>query len=263
MKISVRKLARGVACWVFAVLSIASWGNPAFSDYPDSEQIPPETVRLYQISDNVWSHVTTHRFGDAVFPSNGLIVRDGEGLLLIDTAWGRRGTERLLLAIEDSIGLSVTRVISTHFHDDRVGGTQYLAEVGIVTYGTPLTRELAKVQGNEVPERGIAGLSEAGSLASFGPVQIYYPGAAHSADNIVIYVPEAKLLFGGCAVHEASRKSAGNVTDADLSEWPRSIRRIQQTFPEAKIVVPGHGVPGGSELLEHTITLVNSHVESL
>lgn len=263
MKAFARRLALGAVGWVLAVLPAAGWGHPAFSDYPASEEIPPETVRLYQISNNVWSHVTTHRFGEVVFPSNGLIVKDGESLLLIDTAWGRRGTERLLKAIEHSIGVPVSRVISTHFHDDRVGGIRYLAEVGVATFATPLTRSLATARGNEVPENDIEGLSEIGSLASFGPVQIYYPGAAHSADNIVIYVPEARVLFGGCAVHEASRKSAGNVADADLSEWPKSIQRIQQKFPEAKVVVPGHGVPGNSELLQHTIRLVSSHVESL
>lgn len=249
----------GVALTLFPA---AGWCHPAFSDYPGIEEIQPETIRLYQISDNVWTHVTTHRFGDAVYPSNGLVVRDGESLLLVDTAWGQRGTERLLSEIEHAIGAPVTRVISTHFHDDRVGGTEYLSKLGIPSFATPLTRTLAQDEGNEVPEHGIEDLSKAGDLVSFGPVQIYYPGPAHTADNIVIYVPSAQVLFGGCAVHEASRKSAGNIADADLSEWPKSIRRIQQAFPDAKTVVPGHGIPGGSELLEHTITLVSSHAEN-
>lgn len=259
MKSFARGLVSGIG-WTLAVLSPTSWGNPAFSNYPTSEKIPPGTVQLYQISDDVWAHVTTQRFGNSVFPSNGLIVRDGEGLLLIDTAWGQKGTERLLSAIENSIGVPVTRAISTHFHNDRVGGTEYLMSLGIATYATPLTQDLAKAKGNEVPKHDIEGLSEIGSLVSFGPVQIYFPGAAHAADNIVIYVPEAQVLFGGCAVHEVSRQSAGNVADADLAEWPESIQRIHQRFPDAEIIIPGHGVPGGSELLEHTITLVRSHV---
>lgn len=249
--------------WALTVIPIVGFGNPPFTDYPDSSEIPPETVQLYRLAENVWAHVTTHRFGDDIFPSNGLIVRDGEELLLVDTAWGRTGTQRLLSAIESTLGAPVTRVISTHFHDDRVGGTQYLAELGIATFATPLSRALARAAGNDVPEHDIAGLAETGKLVSFGPVQIYYPGAAHAADNIVIYVPEARLLFGGCAVHEASRKSAGNIADADLTEWPKSINRIRERFPEARIIVPGHGVPGGPGLLEHTITVVRSHAESL
>ena len=263
MKMRTRSLIIGIVGSVLTSLSAATWGNPDYSDYPRAENIPPETVQIYQVADNVWTHVTTHRFGKSVFPSNGLIVRYSEGLLLVDTAWGRRGTERLISGIEKSIGIPVTHAISTHFHDDRVGGVQYLAEMGIETFATPLTRDLALAEGNDVPEHGIEGLSEAGNLISFGPVQIYFPGAAHSADNIVIYVPTAQVLLGGCAVHEASRKSAGNVKDANLSEWSKSIQRVQQMFPEAKVVIPGHGLPGGFELLGHTIALVNAHAENI
>lgn len=263
MKIAASSPLPGIGAWILLTLCSVSWAHPPFSDYPGPDEIPPETVRLYRLADKVWSHVTTHRFGDTVFPSNGLIVMDGDSLLLIDTAWGQKGTEGLLQAIERTIGAPVSRVISTHFHDDRVSGTQYLVENGARTFATPLTRSLAKAHGNEVPENSIEGLSEIGSLVSFGPVQIFYPGAAHTADNIVVYVPEAQILFGGCAVHEASRKSAGNTADADLSEWPRSAWRIQQRFPEAKVVVPGHGVPGDLQLLQHTISLIRSHAQNL
>ena len=63
----------------------------------------------------------TQSFDGAVYPSNGLIVRDGDELLLIDTAWGAKNTAALLAEIEKQIGLPVTRAVSTHFHDDRVG----------------------------------------------------------------------------------------------------------------------------------------------
>lgn len=258
MKVPASGLASGIGVWIFLTCSFPGWAHPGFEDYPGPDEIPPETVRLYRLADKVWSHVTTHRFGDTVFPSNGLIVMDGDSLLLIDTAWGQRGTEGLLQAIERTIGAPVSRVISTYFHDDRVSGTQHLAETGALTFATPLTRSLAMAHGNEVPENSIEGLSEIGSLVSFGPIQIFYPGAAHTADNIVVYVPEAQVLFGGCAVHEATRQSAGNTADADLSEWPKSVQRIQQRFPEARVVVPGHGVPGGVQLLQHTISLVRS-----
>ena len=39
----------------------------------------------------------------AVSPSNGLIVRDGDELLLIDTAWGAKNTAALLAEIEKQI----------------------------------------------------------------------------------------------------------------------------------------------------------------
>ncbi len=86
-------------------------------------------------------------------------------------------------------------------------------------------------------------------------------GAGHAPDNVVVYVPEARVLFGGCAVHEASRTTPGNLSHADLGTWPTAIRRIQARYPEAEVVVPGHGVPGGVELLDHTLAVLEAHGE--
>lgn len=46
--------------------------------------------------------------------------------------------------------------------------------------------------------------------------------------------------------------------EADLAEWPNTIRALERKYPEAKIIVPGHGQPGGTELLRHTEELIES-----
>ena len=50
-----------------------------------------------------------------VYPSNGLIVRDGDELLLIDTKRGCENTAALLAEIEKQIGLPVTRAVPRTF----------------------------------------------------------------------------------------------------------------------------------------------------
>ena len=237
--------------------------SDAAADHPSADEIPPDNVRLREIRDGVWVHVATQEFDGVVYPSNGLVVRDGDELLLVDPAWGGENTAALLAAIESEIGLPIRRAVSTHFHDDRVAGVDTLLAAGVATFTTPLTRRLAEAEENEVPARVLDGLAEPGDAVRLGPVEVFYPGAAHAPDNLVVYVPQARVLFGGCAVHEASRQSAGNVSDADLGEWPASIRRVQARYPQAEIVIPGHGVPGGLELLDHTIALVESHSERL
>ena len=75
---------------VMAVASpLAHSGEPS-GEYPTVNEIPVGEVRLYQIADGVWSHIATQSFDGVVYPSNGLIVRDGDELLLIDTAWGAK-----------------------------------------------------------------------------------------------------------------------------------------------------------------------------
>lgn len=233
------------------------------ADHPGISDVPIGEIRLYQLHPDVWVHVSTWRFDDGtVYPSNGLIVRDGDGLLLIDPAWGEAATVALLTAIDAQIGRPVRRAIATHFHDDRVAGTSVLERRGITVQGTPRTRQLAEKADNAVPAGTLAGLAEVGSAVPLGPVEVFYPGAGHTEDNLVVYVPEAALLYGGCAVHEAVRENAGNTEDADLRSWSDAIRRVQTRYPDATMVVPGHGAPGGPELLDHTIAIVDASRES-
>lgn len=252
---------------LLVALLIAGCATPSMrsgiaADHPEASEVPTGQVRLRQVHPDVWIHVSTWRFDDGtVYPSNGLIVRDGDGLLLIDPAWGEEATVALLHAIEAEIGLPLRRAIVTHFHDDRVAGAGVLEGRGVSVQATPYTRKLAAAEGNVVPADALAGLAEVGNTVSVGPVEVFYPGAGHTPDNLVVYIPDAALLYGGCAVHEASRTTAGNVEDADLRSWPSAIRRVQARFPESSVVVPGHGAPGGPELFDHTIAIVEAHRE--
>ena len=114
-----------------------------------------------------------------------------------------------------------------------------LRAAGVATYASPSTRRLSRGRENEIPTHSLKDSSSAGRSALRSEVELFYPGAAHSTDNLVVYVPSANVLYGGCAVHELSSTSAGNVADADLAEWPTSVERIQKHYPEAEVVFPG------------------------
>jgi len=77
-------------------------------------------------------------------------------------------------------------------------------------------------------------------------------------------MPERKILFGGCLIRSADAQGLGNLSDAVVEEWDTTVEKILKTFPDIRVVVPGHGVCGGEELLTHTVELVrryrdNSH----
>jgi len=90
---------------------------------------------------------------------------------------------------------------------------------------------------------------------TIGSVEVFFPGAGHTQDNLVVWVPQHRTLFGGCIVKNAHDRTLGNTADADLREWPASLRRLQTRYGQASLVVPGHGEPGGPELLQHTLDL--------
>ena len=57
-------------------------------------------------------------------------------------------------------------------------------------------------------------------------------------------------------VRDLSSTGLGNTSDAKIDEWLPTIQKVIVKFPDAKIVIPGHGQIGGKELLEHTNRLL-------
>lgn len=251
------------ACLLFSAGCAPQVAPFVAGTHPTAADVPPGSAQLIRVHPDVWVHVSTQRLNSgAVFPSNGLVVRDGDELLLVDSAWGEEATSALLDTIALRIRLPVRRAIATHFHDDRLGGADVLARRGVRVYASPTTRRLARVAGNPVPSDSLPDLDQSGSAVSLGTIEVFYPGPGHTRDNLVVYVPSARVLFGGCAVHEASRTTAGNVADADLEAWAATVRTVRERYPDAMLVVPGHGVPGDLDLLGHTIALVRRHAKS-
>ncbi len=149
---------------------------------------------------------------------------------------------------------SVTDVIITHAHADRIGGIKTLKERGIKAHSTTLIAELAKKNGYEEPLGDLQAITK----LKFGnmKVETFYPGKGHTEDNIVVWLPQYNMLVGGCLVKSASAKDLGNVTDAYVNEWSTSIENVLKRYENINFVVPGHGEVGDKGLLLHTLDLL-------
>jgi metallo-beta-lactamase class B len=85
----------------------------------------------------------------------------------------------------------------------------------------------------------------------------YFPGESHTIDNSVVYITSQKILFGGCMIRSLQDRKPGYIGYANMKEWPVSVDHVLQKFPEAELVVPGHGEPGDISLLSHTVEVLN------
>jgi metallo-beta-lactamase class B VIM len=210
-------------------------------------------LQVRELRPGVWLHTSWQVLDTGQrFPSNGLIVREGDHLLLVDTAWGEQPTEQLLKWIDGTLKLSVRAAITTHFHGDRLGGAAVLQRRGIPFYGHPLTPALAATIKLPAP-RTLHGLAKAGGVDHLESLEVFYPGPAHTRDNVVVWLPAARVLAGGCAVRAGDASALGNLADADVGSYAASIRRVLERYPKAEVVVPGHGDVGGVDLLRNTI----------
>lgn len=224
------------------------------ADYP---------VSFAKIADGVWVHTTNYKLpGQSPIGSNGLVVVDGEDVVLVDGAWGELATVALLEAIKTEIGKPVTKMIVTHHHPDKVSGVDAAERVGIQVYTHPDTPVLAARSGFAVPNTSVAALKDPRSRAKIGGLEVTFPGEAHAPDNLVVYVPEAAVLYAGCAVRGAETTTLGNIEDANLTAWPETLRFIKGVYKDAKIVVPGHGKGGDISLPDHTLKLLAAKVNA-
>ncbi|HET8647974.1 MAG TPA: subclass B1 metallo-beta-lactamase [Vicinamibacteria bacterium] len=219
-----------------------------------AEEVSPD-LQVRELRPGVWLHTSWQALeGGTRFPSNGLIVRERDHLLLVDTAWGEPLTEQLLAWIERRLRRRVRAAVVTHFHGDRLGGAAALQRRGIPFHGHPLTAQLAPTV-KLPPPQVLPDLERPGASASWRSLEVFYPGPAHTRDNVVVWLPGPRVLFGGCPVRAAGATALGNLADADVKEYAASMRRLLARYPRARLVVPGHGQPGGLELVRHTVDL--------
>ena len=254
-----------LALTIAAVSAFAGGTSSASEPASDAAVAPPS---LEKIADGVWIH-KSHKIVEPYGPvlSQGLVVKTGGGVILVDTAWNAEDTEALLGAIADTVGGRPQLAVVTHAHEDKMGGMAALAHVDTAAFELTnadaparglLPAKISLSRGTIDKPLSVRLVGPNGEVAAQGEVEIFYPGPGHTRDNIVVYYAPAKVLFGGCLIRPADAANLGNTADADIANWANAARAVAARFPDAEIVIPSHGPRGGRELLDHTIALAEA-----
>lgn len=204
------------------------------------------TVWVAQIAPHVWLHTTTHPIGGFIYPANGLILTRERDALLIDTGWTPDQARILAGWIASDLKARLNLAVATHYHSDRTGGIEALRALKIRSVAHPLTCRLAREHGLPTPEP-LIGFSE-GAFPLAQNCELFYGGAGHTRDNIVAFVPDAQILYGGCFLKSATSADLGNVADAVIGDWAASVETMRARYPAPKVVAPGHGAIAGDSI---------------
>ena len=210
-----------------------------------------KNIELIKISDKAYVHVSFMDMPNyGRISANGLILINGNEAFLFDSPWTDSITMDLFSWITDSMKLKIVGFIPNHWHVDCMGGLGFLQKQKIESYANQMTIDIAKSKNLPVPLHGFKDSLQ----LQLGDIMIncYYLGAAHSLDNIVVWIPEEQILFAGCMVKSLDSKNLGNTADGDVIAYPKTIDKLINKFPLAKIVIPGHGQFGGLDLIKHT-----------
>lgn len=211
-------------------------------------------LKITPLSENLYVYVSYGTFGEQRYPANAMYMVTKKGVILFDTPWGKQYDQALLDSIRIRHHKKVIMCISTHFHDDRTGGLKYYHAKGIKTYTTHLTDSLCMIHQNNRAEFLIP--EDTTFHVGGYTFQTYYPGPGHSMDNIVIWFPKQKVLYGGCLIKSVQDKDLGNLEDADVKAWGASLFRLHQKFPDPRYVIVGHHDWKNKNSIRHTMRMV-------
>jgi len=225
---------------------------------PSSLTVLSEDLQVRPITANVWRHISfteLESFGRS--PANGLVVLAGAQAILVDTPWNDAETSTLIDWVSQTLHAHVTAVVVTHSHPDNLGGLAEAHRRGAISYAFDQTVALARAAGREVPQVPVPASYDL--VVDTLRLELRHFGAGHTPDNITVWIPQERILFGGCLVRTTSYRTLGWTVEADLERWPVSVERVMQRYAsEGPLVVPGHGAPGGLELLTHTLDLLKA-----
>ncbi len=243
------------------------------TEYP-AEEIAPDLV-VREIRSGFF--VATHSFPWA---HNSLVVETGKSdLVLVDTPYTPDATRALVEWARARFGKRKILAINTGFHYDNLGGNSYLIAEEIPVYGSDAIAGLLSARGEALRAMTLDWLKDPAdkrfydahaALAYVPPdhtfpldaglnlrpggeeLQVFFPGPSHTPDNVVVYFPARKILFGGCMI--LAGDAVGNTSDADLAAWPVSVAKLSRF--DFVLLIPGHGDRMDPGLVEHTVQLL-------
>ncbi|MET0903800.1 MAG: MBL fold metallo-hydrolase [Acidimicrobiales bacterium] len=229
---------------------------------------------VHEVGDGLWAYLQPD--GGWGWSNAGLIA-DGQASLLVDTLFDLVLTQQMLddLRAVSPAAASIGTVVNTHANGDHCYGNQLVAGANIVASAAS-AREM-----DEVPPAMLAGLMQAtdglgeagaylrdifGSFTFEGiepvaptttfdgelevhvgdrTVRLVELGPAHTRGDVIVHVPDAKVLFTGDLVFHRGHPI---VWAGPIAHWIEACDRMLALG--ATTVVPGHGPLGDRACIE-------------
>ena len=202
------------------------------------------------------------------FISNASFVVTPAGVVVIDALGSPELARRLMAEIRKVTNKPIHTVILTHYHADHIYGLQVFKEAGarIVAHGAAreyLNSETARLRLEASRQDLWPWIDEKTKLIeadewldapktlNIGGVQfdVQPVGPSHTAEDLVVYVPQLKVLFAGDLVF---RNRIPFVGQADSRHWIEAMERLLKF--DARWVVPGHGPMSDQAKADMTLT---------
>ncbi len=217
----------------------------------------PETIR--KVADGVWFREGDMEQGHC----NNVIIEMKDYLIVVDANYpsGAGATMRDVKRLSNK---PVKYVFDTHHHGDHLYGNSLWTQAGATTIAfSGVAAELKRLEparwndtaksradvaalNREGPEPPKQDLKEPTFVLNDGQRKVEFRsfGWAHTRGDGFVYLPKDQVLCTGDAAVNGPYNYLG---DANVGNWPAVLRAAEKL--KVRVVLPGHGVPGGREIL--------------
>jgi glyoxylase-like metal-dependent hydrolase (beta-lactamase superfamily II) len=241
--------------WILGTFAVLA----ALAFFVAAGDAQPGTVK--QIVPGVW-----FREGeiDTLGHCNNVIIEMKDYLIVVDANFPS-GARLTMEAAKKASDKPVKYVFDTHHHGDHSYGNAVWTQAGATTLAY---KGVAEEMKRYEPKRWQATIKERKDVADLHASSVeppkqtfdkspfilkddtrearfYFFGWAHTRGDGFVYLPKEKVLCSG----DAAVNGAYNYTaDANIGNWPKVVAAAQKL--DVEHVLPGHGGPGGKEILE-------------
>ncbi|MEQ1948112.1 MAG: MBL fold metallo-hydrolase [Bryobacteraceae bacterium] len=226
--------------------------------------IPSWKTELRQLAPGIFAYIQGGGpAGEFAGESNAGLIVGPNSMMAVDSLQGPLITKAFLAAAKQAApGKAFDRLVYTHHHGDHIDGAPYFMPVQII--GTEYCRKTVQAMAPLPKWEKHEGWAEGGEdhtrippgtilekklTYDYGdiPVELLEVAPAHTFGDLVVYLPEQKVLFAGDV---GFTYIAPYAHWAHITKWIEAIDRILAL--DVNVIVPGHGPLGGKKELAET-----------
>ena len=238
--------------------------------FASTGDLTEKTITFSEIGPDLYTFTTE---GD---PNSGVIIGD-DSVMVIDTQATPVMAQQVIERIRNVTDKPIKYVVLSHYHAVRVlGATAYGASEILAS---EKCRAMIQERGQEDWDSEYGRFPRLFQAADSVPgltwptvtfrkqltlymgkrrVELAFLGRAHTAGDIVAWVPDAGVMFSGDIVEFHSACYCG---DGHFNDWPGTLRAIRRFRPEALMPGRGDAVVSASEV-ENALQLTEEFVTS-
>jgi cyclase len=208
-----------------------------------------KVTSVEKVVDGVWMAQT-----DQGVNAGWILV--GDEVIAVDAGSDAATAKVLLEKIQETAGKPVRYLVITHAHGDHAGGAPVFVAAGAQIVCSESAAPALSAFASSSPRPRLSMFTFSERFAMFGAKQrvaIYSLGAAHTAGDIVVLLPDQKVLFSG-DIALVKRAPFMQSPDVNPKGWENTLAKLAQLDIEK--VVPGHGTLGTRQSIGDTLSYI-------